>query len=450
MSYIFREYDIRGVFPSDLDEKTVKNIGYYAGLEIKKKGDLVAVGYDCRIHSEQLFKWLISGLNETGLKVINLGLVATPTAYYGTYQKYGDVNIGSSIMITGSHNPPQDNGFKITIDNKPFFGKDIEELGRKIIDNPLEIQDNHKYIGSDINSKYIKFLEKEFSFLKGLNKRLIFDCGNGMGGPYIRDLVNRFNLNAKILFEEIDGTFPNHQPDPLVRENLRFIEEEFRKDDFDIGFAYDGDCDRFYVLIDGIIIKPDILAVIIAKHMDNPIVIGEVKCSDVMYDEISKIGKAVMYKVGHSNLKMKIKEINATFATELSGHMFFNDRYFGYDDGFYNTLRVLELVSKGVDFKKELELIPNVYSTEEITIKIREERKFDVIKDFIERAKSSFPIEIKDIKTVDGARIEFENGWGLVRASNTSPKITTRFEAKTSEDVKLYEKTTLDFLNELI
>ena len=441
MQTIFREYDIRGIFEKELNEKSVKLIGYFLGKRVKKYGDHVAIGYDARVHSPTLFKWLTSGFNKADVKVLGMGLVATPVNYFANYRDFDGITPSASVMITGSHNPPEYNGFKITIDKKPFFGQDIYDMGDEILSSNITIEDNTDYTFIEAKKSYIEFMIKEFSHLRNLNKKIVLDCGNGVAGVVLNEICDALNLNYKGLYCDPDGTFPNHHPDPSVEENLKDIKEVL-KGDFDLGFAYDGDADRIAVLTKKHNIKGDELAILFAKKMKNPTVIGEVKCSQVMYDEINKIGKAIMYKTGHSNLKVKIKETNADLAAEVSGHIFFNDRYFGFDDAIYSTFRVLELIKDGIDLDKELDTLPKTFSTEEIKVKTTEEEKFPLIekvKELLKNPPADFP-KIKDIITIDGVRIVFDQGWGLVRASNTTPVIVTRFESSDENLAKLYEK----------
>ena len=448
---IFREYDIRGIFEKELNKDIVKKIGYYLAKALIKKtpnAKFIAVGYDARLHSPTLKGWLSSGINNAGLEVLDMGLVPTPANYFANFTDFDGLKSDGSVMITGSHNPPEYNGFKITLDKDPFFGEEIYALGREILADKSTIKDNEVTISIDSKNKYIDFIVNHFSHLKLENKKFVFDCGNGVAGVVLREILDRLNIKYKILFEEPDGNFPNHHPDPSDEHTLKDIKKELTTGEYDFGFAYDGDADRIALLSPKYNFKGDILAIFFSKFIKNPTVIGEVKCSQVMYDIINSYGKAIMYKTGHSNLKVKIKETKADFAAEVSGHLFFNDRYFGYDDALYATFRALELIDNGFDFDKEYEALPQVYSTPEINITVTEETKFKIIEDLkkaLENPPSGFP-KIKDIISVDGIRVIFENGWGLVRASNTTPKLVTRFEADTKENAKIYENVLINLI----
>ncbi|MBP7784259.1 MAG: phosphomannomutase/phosphoglucomutase [Aliarcobacter sp.] len=448
---IFREYDIRGIFEKELNENIVKKIGFHFAKALLKKvpnAQFIAVGYDARLHSPILKDWLSSGINQAGLEVLDMGLVPTPANYFANFTDFDGLQSDGSIMITGSHNPPEYNGFKITLDKDPFFGEEIYGLGRDILSDTSIIKDNSVTIPIDSKNRYIDFIVNHFSHLKLENKKFVFDCGNGVAGVVLREILDRLNIKYKILFEEPDGNFPNHHPDPSDEHTLKDIKKELTTGEYDFGFAYDGDADRIALLSPKYNFKGDILAIFFSKFIKNPTVIGEVKCSQVMYDIINSYGKAIMYKTGHSNLKVKIKETKADFAAEVSGHLFFNDRYFGYDDALYATFRALELIDNGFDFDKEYEALPQVYSTPEINITVTEETKFKIIEDLkkaLENPPSGFP-KIKDIISVDGIRVIFENGWGLVRASNTTPKLVTRFEADTKENAKIYENVLINLI----
>ena len=450
---IFREYDIRGIYSKELNEQTVKKIGYYFALEVKKKvanAKYISVGYDARTHSPELSQWLISGINCAGLEVLSMGLVPTPVNYFSNFAEFDGKTTSASIMITGSHNPPEYNGFKITINKLSFFGNDIYALGDTVLANDIVISDNAVSIDINAKEQYIDYLVNEFKDLNLSNHSFVFDCGNGAAGAVLGDILNRLNINSKIMYEEPDGTFPNHHPDPSEVETLEDIKEELLTGKYTLGFAYDGDADRIAVLSQKYNFKGDILALFFSRFIDNPTVIGEVKCSQIMYDIINTYGKAIMYKTGHSNLKVKIKETNASFAAEVSGHIFFNDRYFGYDDAIYSTFRALELVSNKFNYDAEYEKLPQLFSTDEININTTEERKFLIIDELKQKLANSiidFPT-IKDIITVDGVRVVFENGWGLIRASNTTPKLVTRFEAIDEKTALMYQEKLLELISE--
>jgi phosphomannomutase/phosphoglucomutase len=439
---IFREYDIRGIFDEELSHRRVSAIGYFLGLKSLKYGGRVAVGYDARTHSPVLFDWLSIGIESAGADVIDIGMVSTPVAYFSVFQQVNGEDINNSIMITGSHNPPEYNGFKITINKKPFFGKDIEDLRKTILNSEdISLKSYSHAQKFKIKDDYIDFLVKEFEHLKGFDKKIYYDCGNGVASIVVKELFERLEFDAKGIFLEPDGTFPNHHPDPTVEENLKDIKNLIKDEPEAVAFAYDGDADRLAVLTSRHNIKGDILAILFAKNMKNPTIIGEVKCSQVMYDEINKLGKCVMYKTGHSNLKVMLAKLGADLACEVSGHIFFNDRYFGYDDAIYATLRVIELMANGIDLNKEVEALPKLYSTDEIKVKTSEIEKFRIvsmIKDMLKNPPPYIP-KIKEIIDIDGVRIVFEDGFGLVRASNTTPILVTRFEANSKERAKEYE-----------
>ncbi len=449
---IFREYDIRGIFEKELNEESVKLIGYHLGQKIGGNR-IVAIGYDARSHSPKLRDYLASGLNAAGCTVLDMGMVATPVNYFANYQPLGKLSsplptldpeayIDGSIMITGSHNPPEYNGFKITVDRAPFFGDAIYTLGDEVLaDSQRVITDNTQTIDIDVKTPYIDFMVNEFAHLKGLGQKIVLDCGNGVAGTVVTDIFDALALDYRGLYCEPDGTFPNHHPDPSEEKNLADLKAALAQEG-DIGFAYDGDADRIAVLTHRHNIKGDQMALLFTLGMENPTVIGEVKCSQVMYDELERRGaKTIMYKTGHSNLKVKMKETNADLACEVSGHIFFKHRYFGYDDAIYATLRMLELIAQGIDLDAEIEALPEVFSTEEIKVETTEEEKFaiiDAVKTLLENPPADFP-PIQSIIDVDGVRINFEKGWGLVRASNTTPVLVTRFESTDKELAKLYE-----------
>lgn len=481
---IFREYDIRGVFEKELHRDNVISIGYLLGERLKKNGEKsIAIGFDARVHSKILFSYLSAGLILNDIEVYNLGLIPTPAAYFTCFNS----NIISSVMITGSHNPPEYNGFKITISKAPFYGKDIQQIAKDLgklqndgglpsleskgidLDKILSFLDsktnnlhNRLFNLTSMLKEYINFLSTEFKDLGNLKEEIAFDCGNGVAGEALLPILKNLSIKNISIFTDPDGTFPNHHPDPSEEKNLTDLKNLLKTKNIKVGIAFDGDADRVALISQNHIFKGDELAILfardIATKIDNPIIIGEVKCSMNMYNEIDKIGKSVMYKTGHSNLKVKLKELNATLACEMSGHIFFNDRYFGYDDAIYAALRILELVkNSGIEkLESEIKNLPKLFSTDEEKVKTTEERKFKIIENLESKlrqiqnkhsAQNSFP-EIKKIINIDGVRVIFENGWGLVRASNTTPVLVTRFEATSYELLQKYKNSLLSILED--
>lgn len=465
---IFREYDIRGIYNEDLTRENVVRIGYLLGLELQKRGGKnLGIGYDARVHSETIFDWFCQGVFASGAIAYNLGRIPTPVGYFALYSTFSvesqTLQLDGSVMITGSHNPPKYNGFKITLCKEPFFGEEIyalekdfyalefEEVAQKIPTNAIPQKLN-------VLDLYIEYLSNAFAHLKGLNLPIAIDCGNGIAGVGIAKILECLEIPFKGLFLNPDGNFPNHHPDPSEEKNLQALKAEVGKVG-GIGFAFDGDGDRLAVIKQtqngAKVYKGDELAVIFAHTIPNPIVIGEVKCSLNMYESIDKIGQSIMHKTGHSNLKVKLKESGAHMAFEVSGHIFFNDRYFGFDDATYAALRVLELLkTSGLAFDKVLESLPKLYSTDEMKIQTSEEEKFilvEKLKECLENPSKlprDFPRIVK-ILSIDGVRVIFEEGWGLVRASNTTPVLVTRFEAKSNEACKLYQDALLGLLDSI-
>ncbi|WP_295698511.1 phosphomannomutase/phosphoglucomutase [uncultured Helicobacter sp.] len=461
MQHIFREYDIRGIFGEDLTHEIVFGIGQLLGAYIieSKLSPSIHIGYDARTHSPTLFTWLSEGFRAAGIEVYMLGLIPTPVAYFATFNTINSITCPHSVMITGSHNPPQYNGFKITINRAPFYGEQIRALGAKLAHILPHIslpKDTNSPQIVQINAKeaYIHYLSEHFAHLKDFPYPVVYDCGNGVAGVAITQILENLNIRYTPLFFEPDGTFPNHHPDPSEEENLTQLKAKMAQEEIPIGIAFDGDADRLALLTSDYHYKGDELAILFAREMKarflSPIVIGEVKCSQVMYDEINKIGKAVMYKTGHSNLKVKLKELNAHLAAEMSGHLFFNDRYFGYDDAIYASFRALELFLHYTpqELESQMAHLPKLYSTDEEKIPTTEEQKFTLIeglKNVLKNPPKDFP-PLKAIIDIDGLRVVFENGWGLVRASNTTPVLVTRFEATSKENCELYKTKLLALL----
>ena len=355
-------------------------------------------------------------------------------------------------MITGSHNEKQYNGFKVTINNEPFYGDDLLKLYKKIVKNyNKKIPKNHSFIKVDAKKKYINFMKKEFKHLKSLNTKFAIDCANGVANTVLCSILDSLDLKYKAINTKPDGTFPNHHPDPTKKKNLKSLKSLLRND-IKLGFTYDGDADRIAVLTNKHNIKGDTLAYLFSKTMKNPVVIGEVTYSQNIFDEINSSGKSVMNKTGYSNLRLKLKELNADLAAEVSGHIFFNDRYYGFDDGIYATFRVLELIYQGMKLNKEIEKLPKVYTTSNIDILVNDNIKFHLIKRLkkeIYKSQRGFPV-IKDIILIDGLRVVFKYGWALVRASNTQAKLVTKYEATSHATALSYQVAMENLIRKVI
>ena len=456
---IFRQYDIRGIVNEDLTQENSKLIGYFLGLTIKEKiktTPYIVVGYDVRTHSNMLFEALISGLNLSGCKILNIGLVATGVNYFASFQEFvinnQTIKPTASIMITGSHNAKKYNGFKITINNEPFFGNELLALYERILKNQnIEIPLNLDFIEIDAKKLYVDYMVNQFSHLKDFKTPFALDCGNGVANTVLCEILDKLNLNYQGIHLTPDGEFPNHHPDPTNEKNLEDL-KTLLKDDCNLGFAYDGDADRIAVLTQKYNIKGDMLALLFSKTMKNPVIIGEVTYSQNIFDELNHDTKTIMDKTGYSNLRLKLKELNADLAAEVSGHIFFNDRYYGFDDAIYATFRVLELLYNKIDLDFELDKLPKVYTSENIEIEVSEKNKFQIIKKIEEKLNQiqrGFPI-IKDILKIDGLRINFEYGWALIRASNTNALIMTKYEATSYATAMSYKKAVENIINEVI
>ncbi len=455
---LFRQYDIRGIVNKELNIENTKLIGYFLGLTIKEKCKslpYIIVGYDVRTHSNMLFEALISGLNLASCKVLNIGLVATGVNYFASYQEYLINNItikpNASIMITGSHNAKNYNGFKITINNEPFFAEDLITLYERIINSKnIEIPSNLDFIKIDAKKLYVDYMLNQFSHLKDFKVPFAIDCGNGVANTVLCDILNLLNLNYQGLHLEPDGEFPNHHPDPTNEKNLEDL-KFLLKDNCNLGFAYDGDADRIAVLTQKYNIKGDMLALLFSKTMKNPVIIGEVSYSENIFKELNQTSTTIMNKTGYSNLRLKLKELNADLAAEVSGHIFFNDRYYGFDDAIYATFRVLELLYLGINLDEELDKLPKIYTSANIEIEAREDEKFEIIEkieDKLNNIQRGFPI-IKNILKIDGLRINFENGWALIRASNTNALIMTKYEATSFGTAIAYKKAVENLIQEV-
>ncbi len=422
---IFREYDIRGDAQNDLDDQTVKALAVGFGSKlIRSGGKTVTVGRDVRLSSPRISETFIAGLASTGLEIIDLGVVPTPLLYFAI----AHLQIDGGVMITGSHNPPEFNGFKLCVGRDSIFGEEIQELYRQIETGSFE-SGQGSIRTYDIFPEYRSYLKANIVIDEPI--RLVMDCGNGCGGLVAPELFQDMGCLVDVLYGEPDGNFPNHHPDPTVAANLDDLIHRTKSIGYDLGIAYDGDADRIGVVDDmGKILWGDQLLIIFSRAIlkKNPgaSIIGEVKCSQNLYNDIKdKGGNPIMWKTGHSLIKKKMRDENALLAGEMSGHIFFNDRYFGFDDAIYATGRLLEILcAEARPLSHLLWGLPPVYSTPEIRIDCPDEIKFDLVARAVQYFKSEYKVV-----DVDGVRVIFDDGWGLIRASNTQPVIVMRFEA---------------------
>ena len=439
---ILREYDIRGVVEETLNAEEVKMIGHAFGSIVvdqmlSELTPSVAVGYDGRLSSLEFSNSVCAGLEAAGVDVVNIGCGPTPMLYYATHQLSSD----AGVMITGSHNPPNFNGIKMVLSGKPFFGADIQRLGRKI-----EIADFHHGLGStktcNVKLSYIKRLLQDFSGVKELS--VAWDPGNGAMGKVTREISEKLiNSENFIINEEVDGNFPNHHPDPTVPKNMVQLISAVKENDCDIGLAFDGDGDRLGVVDNlGNIVWADqymlLLCNEIANLYDNPKIIMDVKCSKVFFDEAKKINcDPVMSRTGHSPIKEKMKELKSPLSGEMSGHVCYGDDFYGYDDAMYVGLRLLRILSsQNKSLSDLISIYPKTFSTPETRFDVDESRKFIIIDEVKERLQK----EDKKIIDIDGVRVENEDGWFLMRASNTQNQLTCRAESISQEGLsKLIE-----------
>jgi len=426
---IFREYDIRGIVGRDLTETVVEHLGRAYGTYIRRLGlrDVV-VGRDGRLSSKGFQEAITRGILSTGCNVTDIGLCPTPVLYFSIFH----LDKEGGIAVTGSHNPKNYNGFKICAGKETIYGRQIQEL-RTLIENEDYEKGSGRIDSYDIIPDYLNFLKENIKASGPL--KVVIDAGNGVTGITAPKILKEIGCEVFSLYCEVDGNFPHHIADPTVIENLKDLIGKVKEVKADVGFAYDGDGDRLGVVDEnGEILWGDQLLMIFARDIlkKNPgaKIIGEVKCSQLLFDDIKKHGgQPIMWKVGHSLIKNKLKEENALLAGEMSGHIFFKDRYFGFDDAVYACLRLVEILTQGGQRLSEiLADVPKVYSTPEIRTECPEEIKFKVV----ERAKEYFGKRYNCV-TIDGVRIIFDDGWALIRASNTQPALVLRFEARSKE-----------------
>lgn len=441
---IFREYDIRGVYNKEFDKDFAYKLGCgyaeYFRKYLGKENPKITLGHDARLSGLEIKESLSHGLQDSGVNVVYIGLVTSPISYFTTFEVPG---VDGALMITGSHNPPDYNGFKVSVGKQTIFGEEIQKLRHLVEKNEFPLLKNSKKGTEEILDIFPKYLERyksEFGTLE--NIKVVLDCGNGAAGCIVKKLFNSVGLQPTILFEKPDGNFPNHHPDPTVEKNLSALIQQVKKEGAVAGIGFDGDADRIGIVDHtGKMVYGDELMVLVSRsvlqgHKGSKI-IGDVKCSDRMYDDIRKHGgDPIMWKTGHSLIKEKIKVEKAPFGGEMSGHIFFADRNYGFDDALYAGLRVCEILSKSKKTIPELlSGLPFAYNTPELRIDTTEEKKVLIV----EKLKEAFPANNNAEYTVnllDGVRISFQDGWALARASNTQPVLVLRFESSTEQGLQ--------------
>jgi phosphomannomutase/phosphoglucomutase len=441
---MFREYDIRGIAGKDMTEDDVILIGKGVGTFLREHGcSKLTVGRDCRLTSDLYSEKVIEGLLSTGCDVIDIGICPTPVLYFSIQH----LDQEGGVMVTASHNPAEYNGFKLCIGLDSIHGKDIQKILR-IIKEKLFVQGKGSLSTADVVTPYQKFVENNISIAGPI--KVGVDAGNGTAGVVAVPIMKNLNCEVYDIYCDMDGTFPNHEADPTVAKNMQDLNTLVKEKGLDVGIGYDGDGDRIGVVDEkGNLVFGDKLMIIFAREIlsrkPGATFISEVKCSKTMYDDIEKHGgRAIMWKTGHSLIKKKMKEEKAELAGEMSGHMFFADRYLGFDDATYASCRLLEILTKtGKTISELLADVPKTYSTPEIRVECPDDQKFAVVKKVTEFFRERY-----NVIDIDGVRVLFADGWGLVRASNTQPALVLRFEAmsepRLSEIRNLVESTLAD------
>lgn len=423
---IFKAYDIRGVVDKTLTLDAVRQIGQAIATLARERGDRQAVvGRDGRLSGPGLLAALAQGLQAGGLDVIDLGEVATPMAYFAVHE----LQTGTGVMVTGSHNPPEYNGLKMVVGNEAIYGATIQALRQRIESGQLA-QGTGSYRQENIAERYLQRIVGDIQLARPM--KLAIDCGNGVPGAYAPALFRDLGCEVTELFCEVDGRFPNHHPDPAQLENLQDLMRRLRETDNELGFAFDGDGDRLGVVTkDGQVIFPDRQMMLFARDVlsrqPGAEIIYDVKCSRLLGDDIRRSGgRALMWKTGHSLVKAKLKETGAPLAGEMSGHIFFKERWYGFDDGLYAGARLLEIVSRAPDANAVLNALPNSAATPELHLHCAEGENHALIERL--QREVAFP-QAREVVTIDGVRAEYADGFGLARASNTTPVVVLRFEA---------------------
>ena len=444
---IFRGYDIRGVYPTNLDEDTAYTFGLGFGTHIKRMGKRICiVGHDNRLSSPNLYQAVIEGITETGIDVISLDLCTTPMFYYTCIK----LNVVSGVMVTASHNPKDDNGFKFAFDETGNCkGQEIQDFYQELLKKDFE-QGIGKVYYYDIEKEYLDLFKESLDF-GDRRLKVVVDPANGATSNFCRKVYEQFPIDLIIINEESDGTFPNHHPDPCIEDNLSQLKKKVLEEKADVGISFDGDGDRLGVVTkEGKFIPTDIYMIIIIRDIinkvENKTFLYDVKCSKTLSDEIERLGaRGICYRTGNSYTKAKVREDNMPFGGELSGHVYFRDKWPGFDSGMYAGLRLLEIMSHtDKDIEELLEGINKYYSTEEIKFTSTDDDKFQVV----EKVKEYCDSKNYTYLDIDGIRVNFDDGWALVRCSNTGPNITARFEAKTEERLQELQEEFISKINE--
>ena len=438
---IFREYDIRGTYPEEINEGVISIIGQAIALKCKQEGITeISVGRDGRLSGEILLDSMCNSIAKSGISVTNIGLVTSPILYYAAKKNVSK----SGIMITGSHNPKDDNGIKMVINDKPVSGTEILSLTKFV---PEFDKTKKEIIKIDIIEDYINDVLQKIRLNHPENVKIVVDCGNGAAGCVAPELFKRLGCNVINLFSEIDGNFPNHHPDPGKIANLQDLIKAVKDEKADLGLAFDGDGDRVGLVTEkGDVVFPDKIMMLFAEDVlaknNGGQIIFDVKCSNSLAQIIeSNGGEPIMSPTGHFHIKNKLRETNALLAGEMSGHIFFNDDWYGFDDGHYAGVRIIDLINRSdSSIDQMVSRLPESFSTPELNIHVSDDIKFDIVQKFAEECL----LDGNKI-TIDGLRIEFSNGWGLLRASNTTPKLVLRFEGDSEDDLKTIQE---NFLNE--
>ncbi|MDD4550336.1 MAG: phosphomannomutase/phosphoglucomutase [Syntrophomonadaceae bacterium] len=444
---IFRKYDIRGVVDEELTDEIMYDIGQaFAALAKRQSYNTILLGRDNRLSSPKLRDITVKALVNSGCDVIDLGMVITPMFYFASHH----LNVKAGIMITASHNPPEYNGCKLLLGDSTIYGEQIQEL-RQMINKETFISETPGTVEQyDISQEYAHMIKEKIN-MGPYKPEIVIDCGNGAASPFAPEIFRSLGCKVTELYCELDPTFPNHQPDPVKPENMQDLIARVKETGADIGIGFDGDGDRLGVVdIEGNLIWGDMLMILfwrdILPRYPGAKCIVEVKCSQALIDEIERLGgKPIIYKTGHSLIKAKMKDIGAVFTGEMSGHMFFADEYYGYDDAIYAGARLLSLLSySSKSISELLSDVPRYYSTPEIRLPSTDEEKFTLVNKVLQYFKSQY-----NVIDIDGARILFPEGWGLVRASNTGPEIIVRCEGNSPQALKKIKSELFSYLHSI-